>query len=95
MWSKNIISETQFGFRKNHSTNHAIQHSVNFINESHLTGKHVLGIFIDSSKAFDTIDHATLLHKLHHYGIRRNVQKLIYSYLTNQYQYVKINNEIP
>ena len=57
MCSKNIISETQFGFRKNYSTNHAIQHSVNFINESHLTGKHVLGIFIDLSKAFDTIDH--------------------------------------
>ena len=94
MSSKNFISETQFGFRKNHPTNHAIQHSVNFINESHLTGKHVLGIFIDLSKAFDTIDHATLLRKLHHYGIRGNVQKLISSYLTNRYQYVKINNEI-
>ena len=94
MCSKNIISETQFGFRKNYSTNHAIQHSVNFINESHLTGKHFLGIFIDLSKAFDTIDHATLLRKLYHYGIRGNVQKLISSYLTNRYQYVKINNEM-
>ena len=67
--------------------------TVNFINESHLTGKHFLGIFIDLSKAFDTIDHATLLRKLYHYGIRGNVQKLISSYLTNRYQYVKINNE--
>ena len=68
--------------------------TINFINESHLTGKHALGIFIDLSKAFDTIDHATLLRKLYHYGIRRNVQKLISSYLTNRYQYVKINNEM-
>ena len=94
MCSKNIISESQFGFRKNYSTNHAIQHSVSFINESHLTGKHVLGIFVDLSKAFDTIDHATLLRKLYHYGIRGNSYKLISSYLTNRYQYVKINNEV-
>ena len=94
MCSKNIISETQFGFRKNYSTNHAIQHSVKFINESHLTGKHVLGIFIDLSKAFDTIDHTTLLRKLYHYGIRGTTNKLISSYLTNHYQYVKVNHEI-
>ena len=94
MCSKNIISETQFGFRKNYSTNHAIQHSVNFINESHLTGKPVLGIFIDLSKAFDTIDHTTLLRKLYHYGIRGTTNNLISSYLTNRYQYVKVNHEI-
>ena len=79
MCSKNIISESQFGFRKNHSTNHAIQHSVSIINDFYLTGKHVLGIFIDLSKAFDTIDHDTLLLKLYHYGIRGNTHKLISS----------------
>ena len=94
MCSKNIISESQFGFRKNHSTNHAIQHSVSFINDCHLAGKHVLGIFIDLSKAFDTIDHDTLLRKLYHYGIRGNSHKLISSYLTYRYQYVKVNNEV-
>ena len=94
MCSKNIISESQFGFRKNHSTNHAIQHSVSFINDSHLAAKHVLGIFIDLSKAFDTIYHDTLLRKLYHNGIRGNSHKLISSYLTNRYQYVKVNNEV-
>ena len=93
MCSKNIIGESQFGFRKYHSTNHAIQHSVSFIIDSHLAGKHVLGIFIDLSKAFVTIDHDTLLSKLYHYGIRGNSYKLISSYLTNRYQYVKVNNE--
>ena len=48
--SKNILSNTQFGFRKDHSTSHAIHHSVNFINKSHRHNKHVIGIFIDLSK---------------------------------------------
>ena len=66
--SKNIISETQFGFRKLHSTSHAIHHSVNFIKKSHLNSEHVIEVFIDLSKAFDTIEHKTLLCKLYNYG---------------------------
>ena len=57
--SKDIISDSKFGFRKQHSTSHAIHHSVNFIKESHSKALYVLSIFIDLSKAFDTIDHET------------------------------------
>ena len=92
--TKGILSDTQFGFRECHSTSHAIHHSVNFIKQAHAQKMHVLGILIDLSKAFDTIDHKILLQKLYNYGICGNAHNLMLSYLTNRYQYVKIGNEI-
>ena len=92
MIERKIICETQFGFRKHHSTSHAINHSINFIKECHPLKKHVIGIFIDRSKAFDTINHNTLLHKLYNYGIRGITHNLIRSYLSNRFQCVKIDD---
>ena len=66
--SKNILSGSQFGFRKGHSTGHAIHNSVNIIRDAHKNNKHVIGLFIDLSKAFDTLDHKILLKKLDNYG---------------------------
>ena len=58
--SQGIIDKNQFGFRKSHSTSHAVNYSLKIIDESLKNKRHVLGIFIDLSKAFYTIDHATL-----------------------------------
>ena len=91
--SKGILSESQFGFRKGHSTSHAIHSSVNIIKEAHKTNKHVIGVFIDLSKAFDTLDHSILLDKLDNNGIRGNANKLIESYLTNRQQYTSVLGE--
>ena len=91
--SQGIISKTQFGFRQSHSTSHAVNYSVNLITNSLKQKHHVLGIFIDLSKAFDTIDHATLLIKLEGYGIRGIVNDLIKSYLTNRLQYTEMLGE--
>ena len=52
-----------------------------------------MGIFIDFSKAFDTIQHNILLDKLYHYGVRGIARKLISSYLTNRKQFVFHDNE--
>ena len=46
--------------------------------------------FLDLAKAFDTVDHNILLHKLQAYGIRGNAYKLMQSYLTNRKQKVRI-----
>ena len=60
--SRGILHSKQFGFRKNHSTSHALNHSIDHIRHCLDKGDHVLGIFIDLSKAFDTIDHKILFH---------------------------------
>ena len=91
--SQNILDKNQFGFRKSHSTSHTVNHSVKIIEDSLRKRNHVLGIFIDLSKAFDTIDHGTLLIKLNRYGIRGNADSLIRSYLTNRSQYTEIQGE--
>ena len=91
--SKNIIDPNQFGFRKSHSTSHAVNHSVKIIEDHTMNHKHVLGIFIDLSKAFDTIDHTTLLAKLNQYGIRGNALNLIKSYLSSRTQYTEVFGE--
>ena len=51
-----------------------------------------LHVMIDLKKAFDTVYYERLLLKLNNYGIRGNAYDLLKSYLTNRYQYVRINN---
>lgn len=91
--SKGLIYEKQFGFRKGHSTTHAINYSVNHVLNELRNKKHVLGIFIDLSKAFDTLAHDRLLRKLDQYGIRGSVLSLIKSYLSYRSQYVSVLDE--
>ena len=85
--SQNVIYDKQFGFRKNHSTAHAVNYSINNIIKNLEKKNHVIGIFIDLSKAFDTIDHEKLLTKLENYGIRGTSHNLIKDYMSNRIQY--------
>ena len=65
-----ILSKHQYGFRKNRSTELAIIELVDKITKGIDQGKYTLGIFLDLSKAFDTIHHRILIKKLERYGIR-------------------------
>ena len=84
----NVLNEAQFGFRQSHSTIQAVQTAVNSIVNTMNTSSYCMGIFIDFSKAFDTIRHDISLHKLKHYGIRGLAYDLISDYLSNRKQFV-------
>ena len=90
--AKDVLYEKQFGFRKNHSTCHAINYSVKYLSDKIEQKKHVIGIFIDLSKAFDTICHQKLLVKLENYGIRGNCLELLKSYLNTRKQVTKFDH---
>ena len=64
-----IIHPKQFGFQKGHSTGHVLLQLVDQIYESFERNEYTIGVFIDLSKAFDTVDHNILLKKLEIYGI--------------------------
>ena len=87
-----LLYKYQYGFRKNHSTEHALIELVDQIKLNMDKKKMTCGIFIDLSKAFDTVDHQILLAKLENYGIRGKILDLIKSYLTDRKQYVQLGN---
>ena len=90
-----ILYKYQYGFRENHSTDHALIEIVDSIKFTIDDDKLAGGIFVDLTKAFDTVNHSILLEKLNVMGIRGIPHKLMESYLTNRFQYVQIGNSKP
>ena len=88
----NIITDSQFGFPKNHSPYMALLEMYNNIIAALDTGKFSIGIYINLSKAFDTLNHDILCQKLSHYGIRGMALDWIRSYLYLRKQCVYINS---
>ena len=64
-----ILYSKHFGFQKGHSTDHALLQLVDQIYESFECNEYIIGVFIDLSKAFDTVGHNILLQRLEIYGI--------------------------
>ena len=79
-----ILIENQFGFRKQHSSFMAFIVIIDKLIKSIDKGEHVIGVFLDFSKAFDIVDHDILLSKLYHYGIRGVALKWFESYLSGR-----------
>ena len=87
----NILHRCQFGFRKNYSTSHVLIHLINRISLAIDPRETTVGVFLDLSKAFDTLDHQILFTKLEHYGIRDVALQWIKSYFSRRQQFVQIN----
>ena len=87
----NIIIPRQFGFLRGRSTADSFLSLMEYIYEGLNNKKHSIGIFIDLTKAFDTVKHDVLLGKLERYGVRGLPLQWLTSYLRDRRQYVTFN----
>nr|CAI5854676.1 unnamed protein product [Callosobruchus analis] len=91
---KDILSNSQYAFKRNSSTEHCLVRVTEMILGGLDVGNRVVGIFLDLKKAFDTVAHHLLLQRLHKIGIRGIVYRLIESYLKDRTKKVKIGDTI-
>ena len=89
----NIICENQHGFRKHRNTQTALLDFTNKISNTLDQGSKAVGVFLDLSKAFDTVNHEILLQKLNYYGCTGTEHNWFKSYLTNRTIMVNIDNK--
>ena len=89
----NILSENQFGFQKNKSTEDAIFEFTKTVYSNINENKKCMAVFLDLAKAFDTVSHEILLKKIEALGVRGVALDWFRSYLTNRKQVVKIGDE--
>ena len=87
--SKHLFYCSQYGFRKGHSTELAALEVVDRIIKDMDNEELPINIYLDLSKAFDTLDHGILLDKLKYYGVRGTAANLFDSYLSDRKQYVE------
>ena len=87
-----ILSPKQCGFRKGYSAQHCLMVMLEKFKESRDKGEEFGAFFTDLSKAFDCIYHKLLITKVCWYGVTPISLKLIFSYLSNRTQGVKVNN---
>ena len=88
----NILYDFQFGFREKHSCDLALITLSEKIIQAIENNKYCIGVFLDLSKAFDTMDHEILLQKLYQYGFRGPSLTWIRNYLEDRGQFVIYNN---
>ena len=92
MCENNLLTIEQFGFRRGHSTELAAIQLVDRLTKQMDLGNVPTNIYIDLSKAFDTLDHSILLDKLSYYGICGVENLMLRTYLSNRHQYVEYND---
>ena len=86
-----LLYSSQYGFRKQHSTELATLELIDKIMNQFINHNCYVSVFMDLSKAFDTMNHRILLEKLRYYGFSNFSLDLIDSYLSNRKQFVTFN----
>ena len=89
-----LFYKHQYGFREDHSTELASLELVDRLYKIIDSNSTPITVFLDLSKAFDTINHEILLAKLKYYGLENKELKWFTSYLTNRKQFVDINGTV-
>jgi hypothetical protein len=89
-----IINKNQFGFQKKKSTSDLLEKFSNVINSCLNENKHALALFIDFTKAFDTLCHTKLICALENIGIRGPLLQWFCNYLDGRQMLVKINKTV-
>ena len=87
--SNNLLFKSQYGFRSNHSCEHAVSELISNILRGLENSQHTIAIYLDLSKAFDTISHNVLMDKLSRYGIRGKANDWFKHYLRNRKMWTK------
>ena len=90
----NVLYDNQYGFRPKRSTTDAITKFVSDVLLSFNAKEHCIAVYLDLSKAFDTINHDILLSNLNHYGIRGQALQWFKSYLCQRKQYTTVYGPI-
>ena len=91
--NRDVISAQQFGFLPNKSTLDALNSFMEFQYDALNSKQYSINVFIDLTKAFDTIDHKILLGKLEKYGVRGLPLKLIQTYISDRMYRVNLGAE--
>ena len=78
------LYNSQYGFRQGHSCENAVSELVADIIKGKQEGLYTVAMFLDLSKAFDTLEHTVLIKKLDKYGIRGVAKEWFKDYLTNR-----------
>ena len=90
----NFFHKNQFSFGKKYLTSHATTLLVENITAAFKKKQCMVGVFLDLSKAFDTIDHKILLQKLMQHGVRELPLKCFFSYSNDRTQQVLCNDQL-
>ena len=98
-WTYNFLNDTnqiydsQYGFCAKHSCEHAVQELIGHVLKGYEWDQKTSAVFLDLSKAFDTISHSVLFNKMEIYGIRGTNLAWFKSYLSNRQMRVKCTGE--